>query len=54
MSDWREKIRTLTSAMGPTGDAVFAEIEEAVEAAIFEAKQDGAADERCYQGVFGE
>ena len=38
---WRDKIRAITSAMGVTGDAVYKEIEEAVEARIEQTRDDG-------------
>lgn len=38
---WRDKIRAVTQVMGTAGEAIFREIEEAVDARIEEARDDG-------------
>lgn len=45
---WRDKIRTITSTMGAAGDAVYREIEEAVEDRIEEAQSSAESVGREY------
>lgn len=46
---WRTKLKELTNALGPIGNALYAEIEDAVDERIYQAKDD-AYDEGWRNG----